>query len=67
MQEHGRITLIHTETGWFARFSGQIAETIQQVFNTDTLPTAFTGSAKAGEVKRDIQIKWPRCVVEVQK
>ena len=65
-KEPGKITLIHTSSGWHARFEGPVAETIRMAFGTATIPTAFTAEASAAQVKRDIAAKWTRCVVRLQ-
>ena len=64
--ENGRIALTRTSAGWFAHFTGPVAETIRFAFGTNTIPTAFTAEACGEDVQRDIQARWPRCIVTVQ-
>jgi len=60
------ITLFKTSTGWNARFSGAAAETVEALFGTRTIPTAFTSQAPASDVQQFIAAQWPDCTVEVQ-
>ena len=65
-RDAGRITLIRTNTGWSAQFSGDAAVEIRALFHTDTIPTAFTADAPAKKVQQQIRSQWPLCLVEVQ-
>jgi hypothetical protein len=64
--DFGVITLVRTNTGWCARFSGQIGETVQQAFGTTTIPTAFTSEAPAGKVVRAVAAQWKDCDVRLE-
>jgi len=67
LNESGRITLKRADNGWTAHFTGQAAETVRFAFGTNVLPTAFSVEAPAANVKREIQAKWPHCIVTVQE
>jgi len=61
----GTITLLRTPTGWCAKFTGPAAAEIMRLFHTDTLPTAFSGKAKAADVEREMRKGWPLCHVTI--
>ena len=67
LNESGRITLKRTDNGWTAHFTGEAAETVRFAFGTNVLATAFTAQAPAATVRKEIQAKWPHCVVTVQE
>jgi len=66
-KDTGRITLFRNSTGWNAQFSGEVAEPILFAFGTDILPVSYMASAPANQVQREIQAKWPRCIVGVRE
>ena len=67
MQNRNRkkvIELFVVPAGWFARFVGD--EKIIELFNTDTLPTAFTAAANESVVLSAIQKMNPNHDVQVR-
>ncbi len=67
MQNRNRkkvIEIFVIPAGWFARFVGD--ENIIDLFNTDTLPTAFTAAAAEDVVHSAIQKMNPNHDVQVR-
>lgn len=62
----GTITIFCTPTGWLASFSGEAADEVRALFQTDTIPTPFTAAAPAETVRDTVQKGWPACTVEVR-
>jgi hypothetical protein len=61
------ITLFNTPSGWQARFSGPVLDSIiMPAFGTDTIPTAFTAAADPRKVQRELQARWSECLVRVE-
>lgn len=60
-----RIRLYRTDREWMAKFDGPHATEIQRLFETDTIPTAFTEKAEASTVQARIQALNPDCQVTV--
>ena len=54
------IKLIHSETGWLARFDDH---EIVAIFGTDTIPTPFTEKAPPMMVKAEIEKRNPEYFV----
>lgn len=59
------ITLKKTEQGWLAEYSGPMRAEIFNLFQTATIPTAFTARATWQVVQREIQRLNPDCNVVV--
>ncbi len=60
------ITLKRTEQGWMAEYSGPMRHEIYNLFQTATIPTAFTALATWQVVQREIQRLNPDCDVVVR-
>lgn len=50
-----RITLSRDGRGWHATFTGPHAKEINDLFGTDTIPTAYTAAADAERVMAGIR------------
>ena len=59
------ITLYRARDLWVARHSGAAARSLVDLFNTDTLPTAYRASADAERVLLAIQALNPDWIVEL--
>lgn len=56
--------LIHRgEQGWLATWTGPHAKRIGDLFNTCTLPTAFTSAAPLATVLAEVQARNPAAIV----
>ncbi len=59
------ITLYRDAQGWQARWTGPGAADIRRLFDTDTLPTAYTPRAEGLTVQTEIQRLNPECHVTI--
>jgi len=56
--------LIHLgEQGWLATYTGPHAERIGELFDSHTIPTAFTARASRETVIAEVQARNPRVIV----
>jgi len=60
------ITLFQSGDGWLARYSGPCREEIVRLFETDTIPTAYTRDIDLNVLVRTIKAGHPGYVVTVQ-
>jgi len=60
------VTLFQKDGGWMARYSGPCREDIVYLFETDTLPTAYTKDIDLNTLVRTVKQGHPGYVVTVQ-
>lgn len=63
MQDHNEILIHLGATGYLATYTGPHAKRIGELFDTCTLPTAFTASAPRATVLAEIQARNPGVAV----
>jgi hypothetical protein len=59
-----QINLHLSETGWLATYSGPHAQRIIDLFDSATIPTAFTAQAPLAMVIGEIQSRNPKAIVK---
>lgn len=61
-----KIVLFRTSVAWYARYEGPHAAFVQQLFETDVLPTAFTADADRKIVQEEIAARNPGVQVSIE-